>query len=37
MRKYLGLFKNGFDSTIGGKIKPENWPYIGVFEGEVIE
>jgi hypothetical protein len=27
--KYIELFKNGFDSTIDQKIKPENWPYIG--------
>jgi hypothetical protein len=27
--KYIELFKNGFDSTITEKIKPENWPYIG--------
>ena len=27
--KYLELFKNGFDSTINDKIKPENQPYIG--------
>ena len=26
--KYLELFKNGFDSTIDEKIKPENWPYV---------
>jgi hypothetical protein len=29
MRKYLELFKDGFDATIAEKIKPENWPYLG--------
>lgn len=27
--KHLELFKEGFDSTIDEKIKPENWPYVG--------
>ena len=27
--KHIELFKNGFDSTIDEKIKPENWPYVG--------
>lgn len=27
--KYLELFKDGFDSTIDEKIKPENYPYVG--------
>lgn len=27
--KYIELFKNGFNSTILEKIKPENWPYVG--------
>ena len=27
--KYIELFKDGFDSTIDEKIKPENRPYIG--------
>ena len=27
--KYIELFKNGFDSTITEKIKPENGPYVG--------
>jgi hypothetical protein len=27
--KYIELFKNGFDSTIEEKIKPENGPYVG--------
>jgi hypothetical protein len=32
--KYLELFKNGFDSTIDEKIKPENWPYVGYSPSE---
>ena len=32
--KYIELFKNGFDSTIDEKIKPENWPYIGYSPNE---
>lgn len=27
--KYIELFKNGFDETIEGKVKPENYPYVG--------
>ena len=27
--KYIELFKDGFDSTLAEKVKPENWPYIG--------
>lgn len=36
--KYLELFKNGFDSTIDEKIKPENWPYVAYStkEGRVV-
>jgi hypothetical protein len=29
MRKYLELFKDGFDDTLAEKIKPENRPYVG--------
>lgn len=36
MRKYLELFKNGFDATIAEKIKPENWPYIGYSPSEGV-
>ncbi len=32
--KYLELFKNGFDSTIDEKIKPENRPYVGYSPNE---
>lgn len=32
--KYIELFKNGFDSTIIEKIKPENWPYVGYSPSE---
>lgn len=32
--KYIELFKNGFDSTISEKIKPENWPYVGYSPSE---
>ena len=29
MKKYLELFREGFDSTVEEKRKIENWPYIG--------
>ncbi len=32
--KYLELFKNGFDSTVSDKIKPENYPYVGYSPNE---
>lgn len=32
--KYLELFKDGFDSTIDEKIKPENYPYVGYSPNE---
>lgn len=32
--KYIELFKDGFDSTIVEKIKPENWPYVGYSPNE---
>mgnify|MGYP006976615051 CR=1 FL=1 len=32
--KYIELFKNGFDSTITEKIKPENYPYVGYSPNE---
>lgn len=36
--KHIELFKNGFDSTITEKIKPENWPYVGydAVSGEIV-
>ena len=34
--KYLELFKDGFDSTIDEKIKPENYPYVGYSPNEVF-
>lgn len=36
MRKYLELFKDGFDSTIAEKTKVENWPYVGYSPSEGI-
>jgi hypothetical protein len=35
---HVELFKNGFDSTITEKIKPENWPYVGydMVTGEIV-
>lgn len=37
MKKYLELFKDGFDETIEAKIKPENWPYIGYSPSEGVK
>ena len=36
--KHIELFKDGFDSTVTDKIRPENWPYIGhdIVTGEII-
>lgn len=34
MRKYLELFKDGFDETVTEKIKPKNWPYVGYSPSE---
>lgn len=38
MKKYLELFKNGFDETINEKVQPEKWPYVGhdVVTGEIV-
>lgn len=36
MRKYLELFKNGFDSTLAEKTKVENWPYVGYSPSEGV-
>jgi hypothetical protein len=36
MRKYLELFKDGFDATIAEKTKVENWPYVGYSPGEGV-
>jgi hypothetical protein len=36
MRKYLELFKDGFDATIAEKIKPENRPYVGYSPSEGV-
>lgn len=36
MRKYLELFKNGFDSTVEEKTKVENWPYVGYSPDEDV-
>ena len=38
MKKYLELFKNGFDETVPEKRKVENWPYVGYSpsEGKVV-
>lgn len=30
MRKYLELFKDGFDATIADKTEVKNWPYVGI-------
>ena len=37
MKKYLELFKDGFDETISEKIKPENWPYVGYSPSEGVK
>ena len=37
MRKYLELFKDGFDSTITEKTKVENWPYVGYSPSEGMQ
>lgn len=29
MRKYLELFKEGFDNTLAEKRAIENWPFVG--------
>ena len=36
--KHLELFKQGFDSTLAEKVRPENWPFVGhdVLSGEVV-
>jgi hypothetical protein len=34
MRKYLELFKDGFDATIAEKTKVENRPYVGYSPSE---
>lgn len=36
MRKYLELFKDGFDATIAEKTKVENWPYVGYSPSEGV-
>ena len=36
MKKYLELFKNGFDSTVEEKTKVENWPYVGYSPDEDV-
>lgn len=36
MRKYLELFKDGFDATIAEKIRPENKPYVGYSPSEGV-
>jgi hypothetical protein len=30
--KHIELFKDGYDSTVYDKIRPENWPYIAYDE-----
>jgi hypothetical protein len=37
-RKYLELFKNGFDSTLDARRSIENFPFIGhdLITGEVV-
>lgn len=36
MRKYLELFKDGFDSTITQKTEVWNWPYVAYSPGEGV-
>jgi hypothetical protein len=38
MKKYLELFKDGFDETLVEKVKLENWPFVGhdMASGEVV-
>ena len=37
MRKYLELFKDGFDATMAEKTKVENWPYVGYSPSEGVK
>ena len=36
MKKYLELFKDGFDATVVEKTKVENWPYVGYSPSEGV-
>jgi hypothetical protein len=36
MRKYLELFKDGFDATIAEKTEVKNWPYVGYSPSEGV-
>ena len=36
MKKYLELFKNGFDETVPKKRKVKNWPYVGYSPSEGV-
>lgn len=36
MKKYLELFKDGFDSTVAEKTEVKNWPYVGYSPSEGV-
>ena len=36
-KKYLELFKDGFNETVAEKIKPENWPWVGYSPTEGVK
>ena len=37
MKKYLELFKDGFDETVVEKMQVENWPYVGYSPSEGVK